>query len=175
MGPVQYIFLAIGLTITLVGLARRYDKELGNSIIFMIAIAVIGFITERYQQQLAELASSILGVTNIDTFMWFITTAIFVAIVFASYSGITFNYGGKPVSGFFGWLLSLGVGLFNGYLVAGTLWYYANLYNYPLGGVQQPLNAQATEIIALLPQNLFPDPIYWVVPAGILLLLRIRG
>lgn len=175
MGPVQFVFLAIGLMIALVGLARGYDKELGNSIIFMITIAILGFVDDRYQAQLVELANSILGVASSSTFLWLLFTGIFVLVVFASYSGITFNYGGKPVTGFMGKLISLGVGLFNGYLVAGTLWYYANLFGYPLGGVQQPINAQAAAAINYLPQNIFPDPIYWVIPAGILLLLRVRG
>lgn len=175
MGPVQFVFLAIGLMIALVGLARGYDKELGNSIIFMITIAILGFIDDRYQAQLVNLANSILGVTNSSTFLWLLFTGVFIIVVFASYSGVTFNYGGKPVTGFGGKLISLGVGLFNGYLVAGTLWYYANLFNYPLSGVQQPINAQAAASITFLPQNIFPDPIYWVIPAGILLLLRVRG
>lgn len=175
MGPVQFVFIAIGLIIGFVGLARGYDKELGNSIIFMITVAILGFLGDRYMAQLTNFANSVLGVANTNTFLWFFFTAIFVFVVFASYSGMTFNYGGTPARGFLGSVISFGVGLFNGYLVAGTLWYYANLFGYPLGGVQQPLNAQGMAIINFLPQNVFPDPLYWVVPAGILLLLRVRG
>lgn len=175
MGPVQYVFLAIGLMIALVGLARGYDKELGNSIIFMLTIAILGFFDDKYQQQIVSLANSILGITNPQTFLWLLYTGVFVLVVFASYSGLTFNYGGSPRPGFLGKVISLGVGLFNGYLVAGTLWYYANLFNYPLTGVQANLNTQAAAFIEVLPQNIFPDPVYWVVPAGILLLLRVRG
>lgn len=175
MGPVQYIFLAIGLMVALIGLARGYDKELGNSIILMITVAVMGFIAARYQTQLTNLAGSILGVQNTDTFLYLLYTLVFIAIVFSSYSGVTFNYGGKPVTGLGGRLISLGVGIFNGYLIAGSLWYFADTFSYPLGGVQEPLNATAAALVEVLPQNVFPDPLYWVVPAAVLLIMRVRG
>lgn len=175
MGPVQYVFLAIGLTIALVGLARGYDKELGNSIILMITVAVIGFIADRYQQRIASLAGSLLGVQNINVFLYLLYSITFVIVVFSSYSGVTLVYGGKPVSGLVGRLISFGVGLFNGYLIAGSLWYFAHAFNYPLGGVQQPLNPAASAWIGLLPQTIFPDPLYWILPAAVLLILRVRG
>ncbi len=175
MGPVYYVFLAIGLTIALIGLARGYDKELGNSIVLMITVAVVGFIADRYQPRLAELASGVLGVENTDRFLWLLYSVVFVAVVFSSYSGVTLNFGGRPAHGFLGRVISLAVGAFNGYLIAGSLWFFAHQFNYPLGGVQQPLNATATELVSLLPQTIFPDPLYWIVPAAVLLILRVRG
>jgi hypothetical protein len=172
MGTVQYIFLAIGLTIMFVGLARGYDKELGNSIILMITIAVFGFFEARYETRLVELAGSVLGVQNSNVFLFLFYSLIFIGIVFSSYNGITFNYGGKPVTGLGGQLISLGVGLFNGYLIAGTLWYYANKFGYPLLNVSGPVTGGAVEV---LPPTVFPDPLYWVVPAAVLLVLRVRG
>ncbi|MGL4651792.1 MAG: hypothetical protein ACRC1H_20455, partial [Caldilineaceae bacterium] len=97
---------------------------------------------------------------------------IFIGIVFSSYSGITLNYGGKPIRGLPGGLISLGVGLFNGYLIAGTLWYYANKFGYPLTEIGAPATGGALEY---LPPTVFPDPLYWVVPAAVLLVLRVRG
>lgn len=175
MGPVQYVFIAIGVVIALIGLARGYEKELGNSIVLMLTIAVIGFVADRYQTQLGDIAGRILGVQNQQTFLYLLYSILFILVVFSSYSGVTFSYGGKPVSGLPGRLISLGVGLFNGYLISGTLWYFAHTFNYPLGGVQQPLNTAATAIVEFLPQTIFPDPLYWVVPAAVLLILRVRG
>lgn len=175
MGPIQYMFITVGIAIALVGLARGYDKELGNSIIFMITIALLGFIQNRYQETIGGLATSVLGISDPNTVLFLLFAIGFIVVVFMSYSGITFNFGGRPASGFAGHAISLLVGLFNGYLVGGTLWYYANLFGYPLGGISAGLDAQGQAALALLPQNIFPDPLYWILPAAVLLILRIRG
>ncbi len=174
MGPVQYVYLAIAVVIALIGLARGYDKELGNTIIFMITIALLGFIEGRYETQLSDLAGRILGVNSTNTFLFLLYSLTFIAVVFSTYSGITFNYGGTPLKGFGGQLLSLVVGLFNGYLIAGTLWHYANKFGYPLTGITQ-LDPSQTQALGLLPQTIFPDTLFWVVPAAILLIMRVRG
>lgn len=175
MGPIQYLFIAVGIIVALIGLARGYDKELGNSIIFMLTIAALGFIENRYLEQLTTIATSVFGMTDPNVFLFLLFSVTFIVVVFMSYSGITFNFGGSPAKGFMGNLLSLVVGIFNGYLVGGTLWYYANLFNYPLGGLSGNLDQQGQAGLALLPQNIFPDPVYWVLPAAVLLILRIRG
>lgn len=172
MSPVQLIFMSIALVIMLVGVVRGYDKELGNTIVFMITIAVFGFFEARYEQRLVQFASSVFGVQNSASFLFLFYTLIFVGIVFSSYNGVTFNYGGKPVTGLAGSLISLGVGLFNGYLIAGTIWYYANKFGYPLLGLGGPYSGGPIEV---LPPTVFPDPLFWVVPAAVLLILRIRG
>jgi hypothetical protein len=174
MGPVQYVYLAIAVVIALIGLARGYDKELGNSIILMITIALLGFIESRYEPQIIALSGRILGVNSISTFLFLLYSLTFVAVVFSSYSGITLNYGGTPWKGFGGQMLSLFVGLFNGYLIAGTLWHYANKFGYPLTGVTQ-LDPNQVQALGLLPQTIFPDTLFWVVPAAILLIMRVRG
>ncbi|MCA9797889.1 MAG: hypothetical protein KC910_39050, partial [Candidatus Eremiobacteraeota bacterium] len=75
-------------------------------------------------------------------------------------------------------LISLAVGLLNGYLVAGTLWYYQQLFGYPLqslGLIQLPLTARGQAWVELLPQNLFESPVYWMIPVAVLLIWRVRG
>lgn len=175
VGPVQYLFLAVGLVIALVGLARGYDKELGNAIIFMLTIALLGFIQLRYEYDIANFFGSLLGVSNVYLFMMLLFTITFCLVVFSSYSGMTFIYGTGAKSDFGGNLISLGVGLFNGYLVAGTLWYYADRYGYPWLNVIPLAGPEPVRALGLLPQTIFPDPIYWLVPAAVLLILRIRG
>lgn len=174
MGPVQYVYLTIAIIIALIGLARGYDKELGNSIIFMITIALLGFVEQNYEVGIQNLTQRIFGGGTTSTFLFLLYSIVFIIVVFSSYSGITFSYGGTPLRGFGGQVLSLLVGLFNGYLVAGTLWHYANKYGYPLLGVTQ-LDPSQQSALRLLPQTIFPNTLYWVVPAAILLILRVRG
>ncbi len=174
MGPVQYVYLTIAVIIALIGLARGYDKELGNSIIFMITIALLGFIEARYEAQLGALVSRVFGAESANTILFLLYSIVFVVVVFSSYSGVTLVYGGTPLRGFGGSLLSLVVGIFNGYLVAGTLWHYANRFGYPFTGVTQ-LDPNQARALAVLPQTIFPEPLFWIVPAAILLILRVRG
>lgn len=49
-------------------------------------------------------------------------------------------------------ILGLIIGLFNGYLIAGTVWYYLRLYNYPFPNLLYP---------PLNPATKQPDPSMW--------------
>jgi hypothetical protein len=103
---------------------------------------------------------------------------LFMIAIFASYAGITFDFQGRPAPPPQGVLLSLAVGLLNGYLIAGTLWYYQHLFDYPiqsLGLIQLPLTERGAGLVAMLPQNLFESPVYWMIPVAALLILRVRG
>lgn len=175
MGPVEYLFLAIGLVIALIGLARGYHQELGNSIIFMFTIAALGFIGNNFQDRLVQVGVQIFGVQNTDAFLTIVYTATLIIVAFASYSGTTFVFGGRPKQGLLGGVISFVVGLFNGYLLAGSLWYYANTFGYPFVPVEGGLSETANALIRLLPQNLFPNPVYWVIPPTVLMILRVKG
>lgn len=176
MGPIEYLFISLGLVIALIGLARGYDKELGNSIIFMFTIAALWFVGDRFAAQIEQIGESIFGVDNIDTFMMLVFGGTLIAVAFASYAGATFIFGGRARTGLGGLLISFGVGLFNGYLLSGSLWYYANLYGYPLVPVEGGLSETAVQIVEnLLPQTLFDNPVYWLIPATVLMIMRVRG
>ncbi len=175
MGPVEYLFILLGVVIALIGLARGYHQELGNSIIFMFTIAALGFISNNFQERLTELGVQIFGVQNTDSFLMLFYTATLVIVAFASYSGTTFVFGGKPKGGLLGGAISLGVGLFNGYLLAGSLWYYADTFGYPFVPMEGGLSEAANALIALLPQSIFPNPVYWVIPPTVLMILRVKG
>ena len=175
MGPVEYLFISIGLVIALIGLARGYHQELGNSIIFMFTIAALGFIQNNFEDRLTEIGVQIFGVQSTNDFLMLFYTATLVIVAFASYSGTTFAFGGKPKGGLLGGAISFGIGLFNGYLLAGSLWYYANTFSYPFVPVEGGLSETASVLIELLPQSLFPNPVYWVIPPTVLMILRVKG
>ena len=182
MGPVEYVFLAIGVVFAFIGLARGYSRELGNTILIMYTVAALGLIEGRFKDNIQQVGTSILGLSTeqATTFLALSLSLALIVMVVASYTGITFNFGGKEVGGLAGSLISLGVGLLNGYLVAGSLWYYANLAGYPLVPVTQNFTTAAQTILAvpptgLLPQTIFPSPFYWLIPATVLMFLRVRG
>jgi len=180
MGPIELLYISIGLIIAMIGMARGYVRELGNTVIALSAIFLLTFFQDEIITVLTKVATDIFGIqdqTSIDGFLSASFTIAFVVIVFASYAGRTLDFLGKPMPPPGGTLLSLGVGLLNGYLIAGTLWYYQDEFGYPLRNVSNfvpPLSPQAETMIQYLPPRLFDSPVYWVIPVVVLLILFVR-
>lgn len=180
MAPIEYLFALIGGLIAVVAIIRGYAKELGNTLVFMVAIFVFSMV-ERYVGQILDIGRGVVSsIPQDDTLalrqllsVGFIV--LFTTIVFASYAGKTFDYGGKQAPPPQGTLLNFGIGILNGYLVAGTFWYFLDRYQYPFASIQLPLSSTANGLVRLLPPQLFDSPIYWMLPVALLILLKIRG
>ncbi len=181
MGPVEVTFISIGLMVTLIGLARGYAKELGSTLIILVAIFILTFFKAQLDTGFGALGAKLLGLTDDGAKALLTSTlysVIFAGIVFSSYAGRTLSFGGTPAPPPQGTLISLGIGLLNGYLVAGTLWYYQDAYGYPISRIitfDSTLTSTAEKLVNVLPQNLFENPVYWIVPVAVLLIIRVRG
>ncbi len=178
MGPIELLFITIALIVTLIGMARGYVKELGNTVIIMSAIFLLAFFEDELTNIMTRVGEDILGLsTPPNGFLSLFFSGAFIAIVFASYAGKTLDFQGAPMEPPGRWLLNLGVGLLNGYLIAGTLWYYQDKFQYPMRdftGFVDPLSTRAQAMVNNLPQNLFDNPVYWIIPVAILLILFVR-
>lgn len=179
MGPVELIFISIGLIVTLIGLARGYVKELGSTLIILVTLFILSF----FQEQITGLLNAIgnaLGNDGEDANNLLISTVysiVFIVIVFSAYAGRTFNFAGTPAPPPQGTLISLLIGMLNGYLIAGTLWYYQHHYDYPIGQFvtfDNNLTDTAETLVNYLPPTLFDNPVYWIVPVAVLLIIRVR-
>lgn len=180
MGPIEILFVTIQLLIATVGVVRGYAKELGNTLIFMVAIFLESYLGERIQPTLEAFVTQVFGFAagsdQMNALLCALYIGIFLAIVFASYAGKTLDFGGKELPAPEGPILSGLVGLLNGYLVAGTIWYYADKYGYPFINVDtNTMTATADFMLAYVPQNVVSNPVAWMVPVGLLILLRVRG
>lgn len=180
MGPIELLYISVGVIIALIGLARGYVKELGNTLIVMSAIFLLTFFEDRITGGLNALTQGVANQpTNSDAVLSTFFTLLFILIVFASYAGRTLEFSGTPMPAPGGTLLSLAVGAVNGYLIAGTLWYYQHAFNYPVQAIttdfSPTLTARASGMVPYLPPALFDEPVYWIVPVVILLILRVRG
>ncbi len=186
MGPIEVLYSTIAIMIALVGVARGYARELGNTLVIMAAIFLLTFqetlilnLFSRTGQRVFSIAGDQTDLLNF--FISTVFTLLFISIVFASYSGRVFafaSFGGRPAGPPHGVVISLLVGLLNGYLIAGTLWYYQDKFNYPLqrfGLIRLPLTATGEAIVDLLPQRIFDSPVYWMVPVAVLLIFLVRG
>lgn len=182
MGPLEIYFSTIALIVTLIGLARGYARELGSTMIILVAIFLLLFIEDRLNPLLLTARSLFFSPANLPDplFLSILYQLSFIVAVFAGYSGKTISFGGKPIPPPQGTALDLLIGALNGYLIAGTLWYYQQVYGYPFDvlGWMNPLYTNtplASALVRLLPQVLLPTATLWMVPIAVLLLLRVRG
>ena len=180
MGPVEVIYGIVAVFIAIIAFARGYSKELGSTMIILATIFVLSFVEGRVISLFNGAGASLFGgdvqATNLALSLLF--QLLFISAVFAGYAGITLEFPGRPAPPPQGQLLTMAVGLLNGYLVAGTLWYYQDRFLYPvqaLGLIQLPLTARGQALVEFLPQNLFESPVYWMIPVAVLLILRVRG
>lgn len=180
MGPVEVLFVTIQLLIATIGVVRGYAKELGNTLVFMTAIFFLSYVGGFAANTIDSFSANTLGFGSgtpaQEAFLFFLYVGVFLAIVFASYAGKTLDFGSKQLRAPEGSILSLLVGLLNGYLVAGTIWYYADLFNFPFMDVDTALYTPTAQfMLNYLPQVVATNPVAWMVPVALLILLRVRG
>jgi hypothetical protein len=139
MGPIGIASGVLVVVFGLIGLVRGFLKELGVTTVLLIVL----FVFRQWGEEaiapavvgLVSTAASTLAVQAPDEK---VTSAAFYIIVtmiatFVSYHGETLTFRGKSPRGLVGLSLALLVGLVNGYLVAGTMWYYLQEFDYPFG------------------------------------------
>ncbi|MFQ6058904.1 MAG: hypothetical protein ACE5MB_08525, partial [Anaerolineae bacterium] len=162
----------------IVGAIRGFPRELGVTTTTLVAMLVL----VRFGEVLLRLANRVfkfIGTPNEDLISFAIYTLFLLFVVFISYHGETLAFAGKPPRGPVGMLLNLGSGLLNGYLVVGTIWYYLDIFKYPVekvGLYKPPLSDFAQSLIPYLPLNLVPEnlrEIYLLVFIIFLIILRI--
>ena len=181
MGPIELLFFTIGVIVTLIGYRPGLCQRVGQYDRRFECAFLAHVFSESNNQGLTIFYSDLLGITDQDTLnglLAFSFSAAFIAIVFASYAGRTLHFSGVPATQPGKFLLDLSVGLLNGYLIAGTLWYIQNLFGYPFGGFtgyRPAADRTCASHDQLLPPNLVSNPVYWIVPVVILLILMVRG
>lgn len=181
MGPIELLYFTIAAIVMLIGLARGYAKELGSTLIILVALFILTFFQSQIRSVLSTLGRQAFGLSD-DTEVAFLQSVVFtiafVAIVFTSYAGTTLEFSGRPAPPPQGTIFSILIGLLNGYLIAGTLWYFQDEFGYPIQRFvtfDSNLTETARTLIEYLPPKLFDNPVYWIVPVAVLLIIRVRG
>lgn len=176
MGPVEILFYTVLLIFGFIGLVRGVHRELGNAIIFMAVVAILGLANSQgWIERGVQAVASALNADPVRTaeISFVVYCVILVVVVIVTYQGKTPDFSTKPVMGFWGGVLGFIVGAFNGYLIAGTLWFYADKYQYPFNLLTGPLTPTGQLLLQFSPLTVFPNPAFWAVPATILLILRV--
>lgn len=170
MGPVEVVFLVMIALFGAIGIVRGWNNELGVTTMLLLTLFVITFLFPT--DATGRIDSLLLGIGIDDDQLIVITslTAVVMLLVvtFVSYQGLGLTYpGGKKNS-----LLSLLIGLVNGYLLAGSIWYYLERANWPLANVTEPFSDFYKFFSQILPPAIFPWQ-FFILLAVAMLVLRV--
>ncbi len=170
MGPIEFVFLTLFLVFGIIGVMRGYGRELGVTTMLLLALFVLEFIDEGYQAQLNRVLGIFVGnaPTALTLARTFVYCTVLIVVTYISYEGETLSFPGKRGRLFF----DLGSGLLNGYLFAGSLWYYLQQANWPLLKLSGEFTPFHTLISQFLPPRIF-DWKYLIGLAVIMLVARI--
>ena len=184
MGLIEVYFGSIAGIVTMIGLAQGYARELGRSMIIIVAIFLLLYVQDRLNPILDQcMARWYSPAGDVER-----TAAVSEQLLpghlcryrsFAGYAGRVITFSGQQWPMPQGAILSCLVGAVNGYLISGSLWYYQHIYGYPLSNLGMDKSGtvadRTRDLCAYLPQNVMPSPTPWVIPIAILLLMRVRG
>jgi len=181
MTPVETLWIVLVLIFAVVGVVRGFLKELGVTMVLIVTL----FGLTRLSSNLARVLELVATTTSVqavrqvsDKSPWWLVFYVFALLgaMFIAYQGYVIKYPGNERPGIQGVLLSLMIGAINGYLVAGSLWYYVNKYQEPvrqLGLLQGDYTPLAQKLIQVLPPTLLnPYLPFLLVFMVILLVIR---
>lgn len=117
MGPIEFAFLSIWIIFGVVGWIRGFFKELGITLLLFATLLVIWLLDGRLTPILEQRFSP----ARAAEFAVLIYGGILILGVLMAYQGQTIVFPGKDPPGIEGDLFGILIGLFNGYLVVGTL------------------------------------------------------
>jgi hypothetical protein len=157
VGPIGIVWGVLVIAFTLIGLARGFLKELGVTTVLVIVLFAFGqWGDDVLAPKVVDLVSKAAGTLSggqpdermTKASFYIITTLV---ATFISYHGETLAFQGTPPRGITGVLLALIIGLVNGYLVAGTMWFYLETFEYPFGLFPKELTPLEGELVKYLP------------------------
>lgn len=162
MQPLEVLWGVLLITFALVGIVRGFLKELGVTTVLLVLLFGLALFEDKIPLILTSAVGAV-GFTVPEVSepagqsIWasfYILVIVFVTLI--SYHGETLAFEGRPPEGAKGISFGLLTGLMNGYLVAGSLWYFWDKYDYPIRILhfQEPLTGFAQSLVPLLPLTL---------------------
>jgi len=174
MVPVEVFMIAMWLTFTFVGLAREFPRELGATIGFVAMLLVLDLAGAQAGDLVLRGLTAAGRAPDENFVRWVLISFVVLVSVYFVYEGEGLIYGGTSPPGPLGNALDVFIGLFNGWLVVGTWWYYTDQLGYPvqrLGWYAEPLSASGQRLAALTPMALLPDDRSYLYLIALLLFL----
>ena len=179
MTPVESLWFVLVVLFGIVGIVRGFLKELGVTLVLVVLL----FGLARLSDNMQKILDAITGFTKVqaigklygNTDVWLVFYAgIILIVMYIAYQGYVIKYPGNDPKGIEGTLLSLMIGLINGYLFAGSLWFYLDKYKEPLvrlGLFNGEYSALAQKLLKILPPELLNPFLPFLVVFMIILLV----
>ena len=169
MMSLQSVFWMLLIILGLIGASRGWAREI--LVLFSLILAMC--ITSLIQQFLPEVDALVR--TQSPQLQFYARATLFMLLAFFGYEGpaISSALAGKGkreklqdiLLGFF-------IGMLNGYLLVGSLWFYMHEANYPVPGVLPPTDPAVLNYLNILPPKMVGVPlIYFVTVASFVFVL----
>lgn len=175
MAPIELFFGTLVVIFALIGLVRGFLRELGVTTVMIFLL----FLLNLFEPFLDRGVSTAMGVANglVEAgYQSQVQTGLFVIVImvvaFVSYAGETLTFGGEGPGGVLGSGLGLLIGAFNGYLIAGSIWYFMHKWDYAIrwmGFSTEQLSDLAQSLVEFLPITFLGQP--FLLGQGLLLYL----
>jgi uncharacterized membrane protein required for colicin V production len=153
MLAIQTVFWMFVFLFGIVGVMRGWAKEIVATAGMVLALFALETFGDPIQRLLAA--------QQTGSQRFYIQTVLFLLFVFAAYQGPALvrlasrgSTTARPREGVRDGILGLLVGMINGYLVAGTIWFYLHQQGYPFAAnIMMPpaATSPASELVAWLP------------------------
>jgi hypothetical protein len=179
MTPVESLWIVLVVLFGIVGIVRGFLKELGITLVLTVML----FGLTRISANMEKILNAVAGFTKIQAIsqlhnnpaVWLVFyTGIILGVMYVAYQGYVLVYPGSNPKGIQGTLLAGMVGLINGYLFAGSLWFYMDKYKQPLqtlGLFVGDYTASAQRMLKILPPELLDPFLPFLVVFMIVLLV----
>jgi len=122
MIPVEYFWFVLIFMFGIIGAVRGLSKELGVTTILTLSLFVLRFVWELFLPTITNFAEGSPFGLSLEDIQAIVFSVAILFVAFISYEGFVLHFPFKEqkgvLKGFFGFL----GGLFNGYLVIGTVW-----------------------------------------------------
>jgi hypothetical protein len=184
MVPLNTIFWALVLLFGLVGALRGWAKEImvaSSVLLAMFVQQVFGQYVlgpgNPYLPMLFSVSPDLAAPQLYAETQFYVCTGLLLVLVFFGYAGpalvrrITGKVAREKLQDA---LLGFFLGLFNGYLIIGMLWFYLHRSDYVIGGVQMPEQGTPAWVIAseyLIPSLISPGVLYVAIAVAFLFVI----
>lgn len=171
MGPIEILFVTVIFLFGAIGIVRGYTRELGVTTMLLMTLFVITFVDTRLGEQISALLENAgLSESNVTSLFSLVACIILILVTFMSYQGITLTFPGSGGNWLLGWL----VGLINGYLFAGSIWYYLAKADWIFFDVLPDYTTLYQFLVKILPPAIFSWPYFILLAVGMLILRVVR-
>lgn len=164
---VEIVFFGLVVIFGLTGMSNGYKRELGVTVALMLTLCLLELTEANFSTQFNSVLNFAVPSAPLyrEVVRGFFYCLVLMLVVFLAYQGDFLRFPGSEHST----VLSLGSGLLNGYLLAGSIWYYLAQAGWPylpwVGSFSQLYRA-AWQV---LPPNILTWPLLFVFAIGMLL------